>query len=207
MSVPKSANLPKNRIRATHYALLLFLLTTGLLISLIANGRFDPQPLGELQWSQAPVMTARAFAEPEIVWLERPLPPPPYTIRLTAALQSGDPDSAYGLVLGNEDAHLLTAVTPTGYLLPPTIYHSQFTSDLKSPTISQLTTPWPHVNQLEAANEIWLDVTADSVTIRINGELYGQERLTVPPGHIALWGMSWGETAVVTWQRLELFYD
>jgi hypothetical protein len=182
-------------LRTTHYALLLLLTMIVLLVGLIVNGRFDPQPLGELQWQQEPVVAPRAFAEPEIVWLERPLPPPPYTIRLTAAWHSGNPDAAYGLVLGHENEYLLTAVTPTGYLIPPTLN--------PQPPFTSL--PWPHLNQLNAANEIWLNVTAESVTIRVNGERYGQERLTVPPGHIGLWGMSWGETAVVMWQRLELY--
>jgi hypothetical protein len=193
MSVSKSNDLPKYGLRTTHYALVGLLIVIGLLASLIASGRFDPQPLGELQWEQEPVAVLQAFVEPKIVWLERPLPPPPYTIRLTAAWHSGEPDAAYGLALGSGNDYLLTAVTPTGHLLPPTIHNSQ------------LITPWPHINQLEAANEIWLDVTAESVTIRINGELYGEEALTVPPGRIGLWGMSWGETAVFTWQRLELY--
>jgi hypothetical protein len=202
MSVSKSGHLPKNGLQATRYALILLFSGISLLISLIANGRFDPQPLGELQWSQEPVTASHAFSEPRIVWLARPLPPPPYTIRLTAAWQSGHLDSAYGLALGNEEEYVLTAVTPTGYLLPPTpIPHPP----LPIPHSPSPILPWPHINQLEAANEIWLDVTADSVTIRINGELYGEERLTVPPGGIGLWGMSWGETAVVTWQRLELY--
>lgn len=184
-------------LRTTHYALLLLLPMIVLLIGLIANGRFDPQPLGELQWQQAPVIAPRVFAEPEIVWLERPLPPPPYTIRLTAAWHSGNLDAAYGLVVGHEDGYLLTAVTPTGHLLPPT-YNPHPPFSIR---------PWPHLNQLDAPNEIWLDVTADAVTVRFNRELYGTERLTVPPGYIGLWGMSWGETAVVIWQRLELFYE
>jgi hypothetical protein len=196
MSVSNSNQLPKNQLRTTHYAPLLLLAVVVLFISLIVSGRFDPQPLGTMQWSQEPVTASQVFSEPEIVWLARPLPPPPYTIRLTAAWQGGHPDSAYGLALGRQDDYLLTAVTPTGYLLPPT----------PNPQSLFPILPWPHVNQLDAVNEIWLDVTAESVTIRINGELYSQERLTVPPGHIGLWGMSWGETAVVDFQRVELFY-
>jgi hypothetical protein len=200
MSVSKT-----HRLRTTHYALLLLLAVVVLFISLIVSGRFDPQPLGTLQWSQEPVTASQVFSEPRIVWLARPLPPPPYTIRLTAAWQNGQSDSAYGLALGSENEYLLTAVTPTGYLIPPTI-HPQATLGRPQSHHSQLLRPWPHVNQLDTPNEIWLDVTAESVTIRINGELYGQERLTVPPGHIGLWGMSWAETAVVNFRRIELFH-
>lgn len=196
MSVSKSNDLPKYGLRTTHYALIGILLTVGLLASLIASGRFDPQPLGALQWEQEPVAALQSFSEPEIIWLARPLPPPPYTIRLTAAWQSGDLDAAYGLALGSKNDYLLTAVTPTGYLLPPT----------PNPQSPFSIRPWPHLNQLNAPNEIWLDVTADAVTVRFNRELYGTEVLTVPPGHVGLWGMSWGETAVVDFQRIELFY-
>lgn len=199
MSVPKSSDLPKIGQRVTHYLLLLFLIMTGLLIGLIQNGRFDPQPVGELQWEAAPV-TAEIVADPQLIWLERPLPPPPYTIRLTVAWQSGHPDTAIGLALGDESDYIVTAVAPTGYFTPPTPNPHTMTS------IPQL--PWPHINQLDTPNEIWLDVTADSITIRLNRELYGQEAIHVPAaGQIGLWGMSWAETAVVTWQRLELFYD
>jgi hypothetical protein len=196
MSVSKTYGL-----RTTHYALLLLLAVVVLFISLIVSGRFDPQPLGTLQWSQEPVTASQVFSEPRIVWLARPLPLPPYTIRLTAALQSGYLDSAYGLALGSENEYLLTAVTPTGHLIPPTIHNSQFIIHH-----SQLLRPWPHINQLDTPNEIWLDVTDSAVTVRFNRELYGEESLNVPPGHIGLWGMSWGETAVIDFQRIELFY-
>jgi hypothetical protein len=197
MSVSKTYGL-----RTTHYALVLLLIAVGLLISVIASGHFDPQPLGTLQWSPEPVTASQVFSEPRIVWLARPLPPPPYTIRLTAAWQSGHPDSAYGLALGSglaqgsEDEYVLTAVTPTGYLLPPT----------PNPQPPFPILPWPHINQLDSPNEIWLDVTAESVTVRINRELYGEESLTAPPGHIGLWGMSWEETVVVEFGRVELFH-
>jgi hypothetical protein len=200
MSVSKSAYLPNKGLRhrqhATRFLGWLLFLAVVLAVVIVASGWFDPQPLGPLQWAAQPVAPPQAVAEPIIIWLERPLPPPPYTIRLTAAWQSGHPDSAYGLALGSADAYVLTAVTPTGYLLPPTP-NSQ-------PPLPIL--PWPHVNQLDAPNEIWLDVTADSVTIRTNGELYGQQRLTVPPGHIGLWGMSWAETAVIDFRHIELFH-
>lgn len=167
----------------------------GLLIIVVASGWFDPQPLGQLQWAAQPVAPPQAVTEPTIIWLERPLPPPPYTIRLTAAWQSGHPDSAYGLALGSADAYVLTAVTPTGYLLLP-ISHPQ-------PRFPIL--PWPHINQLDIPNEIWLDVTAETIIVRLNRELYGEVLLTVPPGRIGLWGMSWEETAVIDFQRIELF--
>jgi hypothetical protein len=188
----------RHRQKAVIYSLCM---GTIVVILMVASGWFDPKPLGRLQWAKQPAVSPQTFSNPAIVWLARPLPPPPYTIRLTAALQSGYPDSAYGLALGSENDYLLTAVTPTGHLLPPTIHNSQLTIHH-----SQLLRPWPHINQLEQSNEIWLDVTAESVTVRFNRELYGTESLTVPPGRIGLWGMSWGETAVVDFQQIELFH-
>lgn len=172
--------------------------TTVVLTSLIAAGTFDPKPVGDLQWERPlSPQTITAGSQP-IFWLEAVTPSDDYSLRLTTAHQSGETDVLYGLVIGDEENYLATAVSPLGYTavweqqLPLTIHHFPFQ-------------PWPHVRPDE--NEIWLNVVDGRVSIRLNRELYWTGSVETSRGRIGLWRESFGATAVVDWQRLQLFAD
>lgn len=164
----------------------------ALLIGLIAGGVFDPQPIGAEQWRQALAPRTVPAAARQIHWLDVPLPENDYTVRLTAAYQSGELDSAYGLALGSDAEYLSIELSPLGYVtLHP------------SPLLPWQ--PWPHVRPGTAANEIWLDVTDGHLTARLNRELLWSGEIGPVHGRIGLVAESFGEAAVIDFQMLELF--
>jgi hypothetical protein len=172
--------------------------TAVTLIILIAAGTFDPKPIGMLQWERPLALQTIAAGSQQIAWLEAATPADDYSLRLTTAYQSGETDILLGLVIGDEDDYWVTAVSPLGYA-SAWEQHSAFTIQ-HSPF-----QPWPHVRPDE--NEIWLDVVDGRATIRLNRELYWTGSVETSQGRIGLWLKSFGETAVVNFQQLQLFAD
>lgn len=124
---------------------------------------------------------------------QQPLPRPPYSIKVTANLHSGEVDSGYGVLLGTDKEHLGVAVAPTGYL---TVWQTGSQDDLFLPWQT-----WPHIQKGNVPNEIWLDMTADGLlTLRVNREFLWSGEVTVPEGALGLYGESFGETAVIDFQ-------
>lgn len=163
-------------------------------ILLIWAGVFDPQPVGTAVWQQTlPSQTIPAGSR-QIVWLDRPIPPGDYTVRVTAVWQSGEQDITYGLLLGTDERHLAMELSPLGYL-SLTAFSPR--SSLLAPLPLQ---PWPHVRPGDAPNEIWVDVENGRFTIRINRELLWQGEVGELDGTIGWVGQSFGETAVIQLQ-------
>ncbi len=159
---------------------------------LILTGFFDPIPTETNSITIQPASLTTAPQGKQIVWLTT-TPTPPFSIRLNVALQSGEIDSGYGLLLGANDAYFGVAVAPTGYL---TVWQT----GTQDTTILPWQT-WPHVKTDKVANEIWLDVSADNtVTIRVNREFLWSGEIDMPIREVGIYGESFGETAVIHFQ-------
>ncbi len=176
------------------------LLGTAVLITLILSGVFDPKPIGLPAWDVEPGEVQVAAGGELVEWLQNaPTLPPAYTLRLTAALVSGENDSAYGLAIGGADERLTIAVSPLGYVM---------IEQGGEPILPWQT--WPHVRTGEQTNEIWLDVrpsgAINQLTVRLNRELLWSGELEWSGKEIGLTAESFGETAVINFQRLELFH-
>ena len=184
---------------------------TAVLILLILSGVNDPQPVGELV-GERPLLAQTIPAQTEqLTWLEDPLPSGRYSLRLTAAREDGETDIGYGLALGREDEYLAVAVSPLGYL---SVWQKK---GQETDTILPWQT-WPHVGRGLEPNEIWLDVDDlgrddlgrlenGRLTIRINREFLWAGEIEPPSGQIGLIGESFGETAVVDFQTLQIFTE
>ncbi|MBK7897030.1 MAG: hypothetical protein WAS33_18280 [Candidatus Promineifilaceae bacterium] len=171
------------------------LATAVLLILLIAAGVFDPKPVGQLQTSLP--QTSLRIIEPgqTIVWLDELLPAGAFSVRGTAVLQSGNPDSGVGLALGSQADAFVVAVSPLG-----TVLVQQRDEVLLS------WQPWPHVRLDDAPNEIWIDLRGNALTVRLNRELLWQGEYLLATRRIGLFGEGFGgETAVYTFLSLEQF--
>lgn len=200
-----------------------FLLAVWLVGSfLISWGLFDPKPIGSVQAVYHPDVQTVATQSHRLNWLDVPLPDGAFSVRVTAVYQSGEPDSLYGLALGNDDDYFMAAVSPLGYVTvaQKTKNKKQSTENKKQLTINnqQLTInnqssplfplqPWPHVHTGTLPNEIWVDVVGEEVTVRINRELLWVGRIEAVDGQMGVVGVSFGETAVFDFQSLAWYQE
>ena len=175
--------------------------TTAVIILLILSGVFDPKPIGALVGERPLFPQIIAPEAPRLTWLEETVPTGSYTVRLTAAQEEGrGMDIGYGLVLGDDDTHLAMAVSPLGYV---SVW--QQTGDEVDVIFPWQ--PWPHVGRDSAPNEIWVDVEDGHLNIRINREFLWEGEIVRPFGQIGVIGESFGETAVVNFQMVQIFEE
>lgn len=193
---------PASAWRAVRLAALALLIIAGGAIVLIAAGAFDPLPGSPPTQATAPgplSLPGRGEAlhpqpnpfagSPQHSWL-----------RLTAAWQAGELDSAYGLRLGDENNGLTVAVSPLGYA---TVWASS-----AGETIELMPwQTWPHVYSGDEANEIWLEIWRSDdraqVAAWVNRELLWQGNVAPLPPGAALWLASFGNPVTVEYRALE----
>ncbi|MCI0399586.1 MAG: hypothetical protein L0332_21960 [Chloroflexi bacterium] len=217
----RNGDVPSQTWRWLSVAAVLVLLAAVAGISLISAGLFDPRPVGPETLRRPLAAHSVAAQNQQVNWLDFPLPAGNYSLRLTAAHQNGELDSAYGLAIGREERCLVAAVSPTGYtsLFEPPCLLSITPSPPQSVTLSPppLVTlsppsllpwqPWPHVRPGSAENEIWLDVSGGRLTVRINRELLWQGEWPVAGRQVGLWLASYGEAATVEFREVILFTE
>lgn len=182
---------------------ILIVLATLLLIGLIASGRLDPQPIGQPQASLILSGQSVAAGQEQASWLDEVVPTTHCSLKLTAAYKSGEQDIGYGLLVGQPEAYLGVAVSPLGYL---TIWQGTGGEGEAAEVRILPWQTWPHIRQGTGRNEIWLNIAGDDVTIRLNGELLWQGTVAFAGQQTGLWLESFGQAAVVDFQRLEIFY-
>src|SRR5210317_612519 len=83
--------------------------------SLIAIGFFDPKPIGSLALHQKLNQTVQVVDEIQMALIETPVRDK-FSVRLVAALKSGDADIGYGLKIGAPGSSVIVAVSPLGYV-------------------------------------------------------------------------------------------
>ncbi len=174
----------------------IILITAVVAIFLISQGLFDPKPLGEEAWQQTVGQQTVVAGERRLTWLAHPPLPPAYSLRLTAVFQEGERDSAYGLLLGDEhEGWTAVTVSPLGNV-------AVWQERGGERTYFRDPAPFPHVRP--AANEIWVDMADGQMTLRLNREWVWAGPAT-PGKQMGLIVESWGETAVVQFQKIQLF--
>lgn len=184
-------------------ALAALLATAVFLILLITAGLFDPKPVGEPQKRVANSRLQIDQPGQTVRWLDTPLPDGDFSVRGTAVLQSGNPDSGIGLALGNDARAFVVAVSPLGYVL------IQQAGEAVLPW-----QPWPHVQGNDLPNEIWIDLRGDEITVRLNREQLWQGVVVLEERKVGLFGEGYGgetaglseaEVAVYTFPSIEIF--
>lgn len=192
--------MSERRVLSWLALLLLAALAGG--VALVSAGLFDP-PLNGTTVRERPLPAHTIPAHGRfLTWLDEPLPPTNYTLRLTAVHQSGEPDVGYGLIVGDDSNGLTVLVSPLGYV----------TVRLGETAVVPWQ-PWPHVQTGTEPNEIWLNVGGvegnGRAAVRINRELLWAGEVAGEIGELSgqmgLVGENYGgETAVVAWEKLEI---
>ena len=174
----------------------------------ITAGLFDPQPYGSLLRTDNPGprdlgATAEVQYPQSPPWTQA-TSPGRYSVRLTAAYEAGEEDSAYGLAVGDGDERVVIALSPLGYVAVRS--GSDSAPDYVIPW-----QVWPHVRSGTAENEIWVDVARDGpdalFTIRLNRELLWEGKVAGTTADIALWQATYGSPATTDFRSLEWFAE
>lgn len=195
------------QLQALRAAALGLLLMAGVAIFLIVAGAFDPKPYGTLvdvdQQRLQRVSGEGELHNPLIApW---PALPGNFSIRLTAAHDSGEPDSGYGLAIGNDGGRLVVALSPLGYV---TVREDKGDAE---PIDHMPWQTWPHAQPGTAENEIWLDVAQDgdgaTITAWINRELLWQGKMAFWPQEVSLYQVTFGDPATVNFRQAEWFAE
>ncbi|MFN2222300.1 MAG: hypothetical protein ACK2UH_07095 [Candidatus Promineifilaceae bacterium] len=172
-----------------------------IMIALISAGVFDPKPIGRLQETLSLGQVDVGAKERRLDWLGQETPGTDFSLRLTAALTSGELDSAYGLAVGDETRYLVAAFSPTGY-----VAFWQQDGERLDKIIPWRT--WPHIRPEFEANELWLDVANGQLTaIRTNREILWQGAKSVDGQRIGLWAQTFATPATFDFQQLEIFAE
>jgi hypothetical protein len=179
-------------VRFWHWVAVILFGSILLVVLLIGIGWFNPRPVGSLRWQRTLPPQMIAAGAREVVWLEE-VTAADYSVRVKAVHQSGERDIIYGLVLGSETNYLVTAISPLGYV-----------SLEQGNRMLLPLQPWPHVQRGSEPNEIWVNVEAGEVTIRLNREILWVGAVA-EVGRVGVMGESWGETAVIQFQSIQLF--
>jgi hypothetical protein len=176
----------------------LLLITAVTVFVLVASGFFDPQPWGRPGARQPLPAVSVPARTTHLLWLPEPqLPPGNYTMQLAAAFESGEEDVAFGLVVGDEQHYLVTAVSPLGYLAVWERRHGVTRYHLPWQT-------WPHIRPGGEVNEIWIDRQDRRLTVRLNRELLWSGDVYLAGAEVGLFVQSFGEAAVIDFQTLQL---
>jgi hypothetical protein len=182
--------------------LLAFLLIGSiiLVVFLLALGFSDPTANENQIWQASLSTMQLSSGTREIQWLRENLPQPPFSVRITASHDSGDLDSAYGILLDQENSKLAVMVSPLGYT---SIWReSNSTNKINEDYVAWQS--WPHVRTGSEENEIYVSLIGDSMSVRVNREL-----LWVGSGidsiyRIGIIGESFGEDATLKFRLAEI---
>ncbi len=178
-----------------------------ILIILSGAGVFDPKPAGPEKWALPLNSGSIPPGSRQMTWLEPVITEGRYSLRLTAAYQSGEKDIGYGLVVGDEADYFIVALSPLGYAA---VWQGEGGGLPISPTPSSFIFPWrtwPQIKTGDEVNEIWVDVEDNLVTVRVNRELMWSGQVEGIRGKVGLWQESFGQTALVDFQTLRFFSE
>ncbi|MCP5097142.1 MAG: hypothetical protein GY943_16455 [Chloroflexi bacterium] len=207
------AFLQKRWLWATAVSLLIFTIVGG---GLIGTGVFDPKPIGTLQQSITPGKVQIDAGATVVQWLDLSVDVGAGSVRGTAVYQSGEKDIVYGVVIGKSMHYVQVVVSQVGYVAVEEVMNNQQSTinnqQLTNPQ-SALLSPhsllpyqlWTHVQMGGVPNEIWVDWEDGQLTVRINRELLWVGEVEIDPVEIGIVGGSFGETAVIDFQLIELF--
>lgn len=180
----------------------LFLFGAILLIALFsALGLFDPAQPGETVWKKelTPIRIRPESADQR--WLIEELPSSPLSVRLIAGYDSGDLDSAYGLLFGQGDDSIAVMISPLGNVAVAS-HTAPEMSGAGGHYLPWQT--WPHVRTGSQTNDLLVNLEDDTINIRLNGEFLWERNGIKPVNRIGLIGASYGEEVTIDYRLAEI---
>lgn len=175
-----------------------------LIIILSAFGVFDPGPTGDPIWGKNLGPMTVAAGSVETKWLAPDTAETPVSFQLTAAYQSGEIDSAYGLLLGEQDGSLAIGVSPLGYIA---IWTQNGSENAKPEEYLLPWQPWPHGHTGQETNEILAILEDDQLRVLLNREPLWQGNISAHPDKIGVIGISFGKEVILDFDEINLYAD
>ena len=175
--------------------------TVVLIVSLTALGFFDPIADGEPVWRTE---LGSMHIHPESAEVRRlmdDLPRSPISVRLTAAHESGEMDSSYGILLGQENGNIAVMISPLGYVA---IWQQSSDAGFETKDYYLPWQTWPHVRTAGQTNEILVYLDGDTMTVRLNREWLWEESNIEPGEWIGIIGESYGGDASIDFHLAEI---
>ncbi|GAB4150419.1 MAG: hypothetical protein Fur0021_12990 [Candidatus Promineifilaceae bacterium] len=163
----------------------------------ISAGLTDPTPAVLPTRSIALEPLSLPATAEQINWLVAESAASYLTIRLTAAWESGDPDAAYGLVLGEPNRYLAAAVSATGY-----ISLWLYEGDRVHYLLPWQT--WTHVQAGAAGNEIQIERQEHRIIVRINREQLWTGSYPVAGTQIGVVAQSFNDPTTIRFEQLQI---
>jgi hypothetical protein len=189
----------KSRITTLLALFLIFSIVLG--VFLIALGLFDPIEKDKPIWQKTLTPIRVTSQSIKVSWLKEALPQSPYSIRVTGNFDSGEMDSAFGLVLSQTNEHIVVLVSPLGYV---SIWHAPSLANKNSRDYYLPWQTWPHISAGDSENEIYARVNGDKLSIRINREwLWDIDGIDQIDG-FGIIGESFGEETTIDFHLAEL---
>jgi hypothetical protein len=167
----------------------------------LAVGFSDPIANENQIWQTSLAPMKISSGTRDIQWLRENLPQPPFSVRITASHASGDLDSAYGILLDQENSKIAVMVSPLGYT---SIWRESNSTNEISEVIYLPWQSWPHVRTGNEENEIYISLIGDSMSVRVNRELLWEGSGIDSIYRIGIMGESFGEDAAIRFQLAEI---
>lgn len=191
----------KSKSRAINLLAVLLLISLVLAVALSATGYLDPIKEGELIWQGSPGSLQIAPGSTEVRWLYDDLNQSPVAFRLSASLSAGEADSAYGLLLGQEDGAIAVLLSPLGYAA---VSQQPYPANSGAKNFYLPWQTWPHVRRGEQENELYVVQDGNTLTVRVNREwlweAQGIERIT----RMGIIGESFNDAAAVGFHSADI---
>jgi hypothetical protein len=188
-------------IRAFAILILAGVILVGLLV---LSGLLDPRPQGAPVWQQARSELDLAELSEEIRFLTAYPIDSDIVLNLASRAASGELDIGYGLALSSDEDTIVIAVSPLGYAA---IWEAGTAASPSGRNYLMPWQTWPHILSGRQENEIQLWTSGNILAVRVNHELLWQGAIPGQYDRVNLYGISYGDEAVIEARSIELFVE
>ena len=172
-----------------------------LIVFLLSRGFFDPIAVDEPIWPKKFFLMRLPAQTEKLLWLPENLDQTPLSVRVIGNLESGDSDSAYGIVISQSDGEIMIMISPLGYI---SIWHESASINTDNKYFYLPWQTWPHVHTGNSENEIYVRLAGDTISVRVNRELLWETNEIDQVDHIGIMGVSFGDDTTINFRLPEI---
>jgi hypothetical protein len=172
-----------------------------LIVYILFLGFSDPIAAGEPIWQKKLFLMRLPGQTEKILWLRENLDQTPFSVRVIGSLESGDSDSAFGIVISQSDGEIMIMISPLGYI---SIWHESASINTDNKFFYLPWQTWPHIHTGDSENEIYVRLTGDTISVRVNRELLWEMSEIDRVDRIGIMGVSFGDDTTINFRLAEI---